>query len=188
VFATHDGMHLQLRHYLLGLVSERLGDTVAALRYADSLAAAPLDSTRALLARNLARGVRARVIRRRGDAAAALAALGEPWVDPRTHSSHRSSLFAQVADRYLRAELLREAGRLAEAIDAYGSVGDYSVDGLMYSGPSHLRRAEIYATMGDRAKSSEHFRRFIAMWRECDPALRPVRDSAERRLPQLARR
>jgi serine/threonine-protein kinase len=187
VFAVHDGMHPQLRHYLLGLVSEQLGDTVAALRYADSLAAAPLDSTHALLARNLARGIRARVIRRRGDAAAALTELGEPWLDPRTHASHRSLVFAQVADRYLRAELLRDAGRLPEAIDAYGSVGDYSVDGLMYSAPSHLRRGEIYARMGDGVNATKHLRRFIDTWRECDPLLSPARDSAVRELGRLTR-
>ena len=187
VFAVHDGMHPQLRYYLLGLVSERLGDTTAALRYADSLTSAPPDSARPLLARNLARGVRARVIRTRGSSSAALAELGEPWLDPRTHGSHRSSIFSQVAERYLRAELLRESGRIVEAIDAYGAVADYSVDGLMYSGPAHLRRAEMYEQMGDRAKAAQHLRRFIDTWRDCDPALRPMRESAERRLAQLGK-
>ena len=185
VFAVHDGLHPQLRHYLLGLVSARLGDTVMALRFADSLAAASLDSTRTMLARNLARAVRARVIHQRGDAAAALAELGQPWLDPRTQATHRSSIFSQVADRYLRAELLREAGRFVEAIDGYAAVGDYSLDGLMYAGPSHLRRAEIYLKLGDRAKATTHLRRFIDMWRECDPALRPVRDAAESQLREL---
>jgi serine/threonine-protein kinase len=188
VFAMHDGMHAPLRHYLLGIVTERLGDTVAAMRYADSLLSAPLDTTRAVLARNLARGIRARVIRRRGDPAAALAELGQPWLDPSTHSSHRSSIFAHVAERYLRAELLYETGQLAEAVSAYGAVGDYSVDGLMYSGPSHLARARIYVQLGNRAKAREHLRRFIEMWRDCDPALRPMRDTAERQLATLDRR
>ena len=186
VFAMHDGMHGPLRYYLLGVVNERLADTAAALRYADSLVSVPMDSAKAGLARNLARGIRARVMRRRGDPAAALTELGQPWLDPRTHSSHRSSIFAQVAERYLRAELLRESGRLAEAIDAYGSVGDYSVDGLMYSGPSHLARAEVHMQMGNRAKAGEHYRRFIAMWGDCDPALRPMRDAAARELAKLS--
>ena len=156
-----------------------------ALRSADSLAEGSLDSARTMLARNLARAVRARVVRQRGDAAAALAELGQPWLDPRTHATHRSSIFSQVADRYLRAELLQETGRVMEAIEAYAAVGDYSVDGLMYAGPSHLRRAEIYVKLGDRAKAAAHLRRVIEMWRECDPALRPVRDAAERQLRAL---
>ncbi len=186
VFAMHDGMHAPLRYYLLGVVSERLADTVAALRYADSLVLVPIDSAKSGLARNLARGIRARVMRRRGNPAAALTELGQPWLDPRTHSSHRSSIFAQVAERYLRAELLRESGRLAEAIDAYGSVGDYSVDGLMYSGPSHLARAEVYLQMGNRAKARDHYLRFVEMWGDCDPALRPIRDAAARELAKLS--
>ena len=137
-----------------------------------------------MLARNLARGIRARVIRRTNPAAA-LAELGQPWLDPRTHSTHRSSIFAQVSERYLRAELLRDVGRSAEAIDTYGSVGDYSVDGLMYSGPSHLARAQIYLTLGNRVKAREHLRRFVDMWAGCDPALRPMRDAAERELGNI---
>ena len=185
VFAVHDGLHGQLRYYLLGLVSARLGDTTAALRYADSLVAMQGDSTKSMLARNLARGVRARVIRQRGDAASALEELGQPWLDPRTHSSHRSSIFSQVADRYLRAELLHEVGRFAEAINAYSAVADYSVDGLMFSGPSHLRRAEAYMKLGDRTKAAAHLRRFIDIWRDCDPSLKPMRDAADKQLAQL---
>ena len=57
----------------------------------------------------------------------------------------------------------------------------------MYSGPSHLRRAEIYIKTGDREKAAMHVRRFIETWRECDPALAPVRAAAERQLAQLGR-
>jgi tetratricopeptide (TPR) repeat protein len=185
VFALHDRMHVPLRQYLLGLISARLGDTVAALRHADSLARVPADSMQSLLALNLAGAVRARVAQRRGEPVRALAVLGEPWLDPRTHGAHRSSIFSQVADRYLRAELLREAGRLPEAIAAYGSVADYSVDGLMFLAPSLLHRAEMYERLGDRAQAATHYRRFIALWSECDPELRPTRLAAERRLAAI---
>jgi hypothetical protein len=57
----------------------------------------------------------------------------------------------------------------------------------MYSGPAHLHRAEMYAQMGDRVKAAQHLRRFIDIWRDCDPALRPMREAAERRLAQLER-
>lgn len=182
VFALHNGAHAQLRLYLLGLVNVRMGDTAAALRLADSLGAATADSTRRLLFGNLANGIRARVAQARGDPHAALALLGRPWLDPRTHASHRSSLFSQVAERYLYAELLRESGRLAEALDAYGAVADYSVDGLMYLAHSHLRRAEIYERMGDQTKARQHYRRFVELWSDCDPELRPLREAAARKL------
>jgi tetratricopeptide (TPR) repeat protein len=184
----HDEMHPQLRLYLLGLVSARLGDTIAALRYADSITTIPADSMRTLIGSNLATGIRARVTHMRGAPQDALAQLGQPWLDPRTHGSHRSSILSQVSERYLRAELLRESGRTAEAINAYGAVSDYAVDGLMYLAPSHFRRGEIYAQMGDREQAAAHYRRVLDLWRDCDPALRPMRDTAERRLSELARR
>lgn len=185
VFAVHNGTHPQLRLYLLGLVSTRLADTSAALRYADSLATMPGDSTKTLLSGNLARAIRARVIHRRGDVNGALAALGQPWIDPRTHRSHYSSMLAQVADRYFMAELLREAGRFGEALDAYSAVGDYSLDGLMYMPLSHLKRGDIHLRLGDRKKAAEHYARFVHLWKDCDPSLRPQRLAAERRLAQL---
>ncbi len=185
VFAVHNGLHGQLRLYLLGLVSVRIGDTTAAKQYADSLATAPGDSMRTLIAGNLARAIRARVIRRRGDPRAALAELGQPWIDPRTHRSHYSSILAQVADRYLMAELLQESGRLAEAAQVYSSVGDYSLDGLPYMPLTHLRRGDVYLQMGDRVRAADHYARFVQAWKECDPDLRPLRAAAEKKLAQL---
>jgi DNA-binding SARP family transcriptional activator/tetratricopeptide (TPR) repeat protein len=185
VFGIHNGMHSQLRLYLLGLVSSRIGDTAAALRYADSLSAYPGDSIKSLLAGNLAKAVRARVIDSRGNPAAALDELGEPWVDPRTHRSHYSSILAQVADRYLRAQLLQKTGRLGEALEAYSAVSDYSLDGLMYLPMSHLHRGDIYLQMGDHARAAEHYRKFVELWKDCDPELTPLRAAAEKKIAQL---
>ena len=185
VFGIHNGFHQQLRLYLLGLVSARLGDTTSASRYADSLTTVPAHTMKTLLAGNLARGVRARVIARRGNPVQALSELGQPWIDPRTHRSHYSSILAQVADRYFRAELLQRSGRFAEALDAYSSVSDYSLDGLMYLPMSHLHRGDIYLKMGDHQNAASHYARFIELWRDCDPELRPLRDAASRKLAML---
>ncbi|HEX6574431.1 MAG TPA: BTAD domain-containing putative transcriptional regulator [Gemmatimonadaceae bacterium] len=185
VFGIHNGFHSQLRYYVLGLVNVKLGDTAAAKLYADSLVAAPADTLKSLLAGNLAHAVMSRVIAARGDVNGALAEMGQPWIDPRTHRSHYSSILAQVADRYYRAELLQKAGRFAEALDAYSAATDYSLDGLMYLPFSHLRRGDIYLQMGDRAHAIEHYRKFVALWKDCDPALRPLRDAAAKKLAQL---
>lgn len=185
VFGIHNGFHSQLRLYLLGLVSARLGDTTAAQRYADSIVAIPADSIKTLLASNLARAVRARVVAARGDVAGALDELGQPWIDPRTHRTHYSSLLAQVADRFFRAELLQRAGRLGEALDAYSSVTDYSLDGLMYLPISYARRGDIYMQMGENAEAARNYARFVEMWRDCDAGLIPVRQKVERRLARL---
>ena len=187
VFGIHNGFHPQLRLYLLGLVSVRLGDAAAALAYADSLTAIPADSIKALLGQNLAHAVRARVIARRGDVNGALAELGQPWIDPRTHRSHYSSILAQVGDRYFRAELLQKAGRLAEALDAYSAVSDYSLDGLMYLPLSSLRRGDIYLQMRDRPQAIAHYQRFVDLWKDCDPRLAPLRNAAVTKIASLQR-
>ena len=187
VFGIHNGFHPQLRLYLLGLVSVRLGDAAAAVTYADSLAAMPADSIKSLLGQNLAHAVRARLIARRGDVNGALAELGQPWIDPRTHRSHYSSILAQVGDRYFRAELLQKAGRLAEALDAYSAVSDYSLDGLMYLPLSSLRRGDIYLQMRDRPQAIAHYTRFIDLWKDCDPRLVPLRDAAVKKVASLQR-
>jgi tetratricopeptide (TPR) repeat protein len=117
----------------------------------------------------------------------ALLALGQPWVDPRTHRSHYSSILAQVADRYFRAELLQRAGRWAEALAAYSSVSDYSLDGLAYLPVSHVHRGDIYLQMGDRTQAARHYAEFLEMWKDADPDHRPLRDAAARKLSQLTR-
>ena len=187
VFGIHNGFHSQLRLYLLGLVSARLGDTASALRYADSVTIIPGDTLKTLLANNLAHAVRARVMARRGDVTGALSELGQPWIDPRTHRSHYSSILAQVADRYFRAELLQRAGRFAEALDAYSSVADYSLDGLMYLPMSHLHRGDIYLQMGERQEALRHYTKFVELWKDCDAELRPLRDAASRKIAQLSK-
>ena len=187
VFGIHNDFHSQLRLYLLGLVSARLGDNTSALLYADSLSAMPADTLKTLIAGNLAHAVRARVLARRGDVNGALAELGQPWIDPRTHRSHYSSILAQVADRYFRAELLQRAGRFSEALDAYSSVSDYSLDGLMYLPMSHLHRGDIYLQMGNRDLARFHYARFITLWKDCDPELQPLRNAASKKLGEISR-
>lgn len=41
--------------------------------------------------------------------------------------------------------------------------------------------------MGDRQKALEHYARFLRLWRDCDPELRPLVRSVERRMARLQR-
>ena len=56
----------------------------------------------------------------------------------------------EVADRFLRAELLRSLGREDEALGWYASMAQRSSDELVYLAPAELRQAEIYDRLGDR--------------------------------------
>ena len=124
----------------------------------------------------------------RGDVKGALAELGQPWIDPRTHRTHYSAIFGQVVDRYFMAELLEKSGQLGEAIRAYSAVGDYTTDGLIYMPMSHLRRADIYLRMGDRTRAALHYAKFADALKDCDPALRPLRNAALDKVRQISKR
>jgi tetratricopeptide (TPR) repeat protein len=56
---------------------------------------------------------------------------------------------------------------------------------VVYLAPSHLRRGEIYERLGEPDTAVEHYRRFIELWENCDPELRPHVEEAERKLARL---
>ena len=132
-----------------------------------------------------ARLVPAGVARQRGDVAAALRALGEPPL-PLDRLQPRVMGFVSADERFLRAELLREAGREAEALRWYETFPDPSGYDLIYAAPAHLARARVHERRGERAAAADQYRRFAALWADCDPELRPLVDDARRRLAALA--
>ncbi len=111
-FTAHDRLHPLIRLYLLGLVRARLGDT-AARRYAGELVGVELPRTAGSLAEDLARSVRARILRE-GRAAAALAELDGARMETWYGQTMASPLYSQVFERFVRAELLYQLGRLEE--------------------------------------------------------------------------
>ena len=40
--------------------------------------------------------------------------------------------------------------------------------------PAHKRLGELYEHRGDRERSRHHYTRFVELWRDCDPELRPA--------------
>ena len=165
-----------LEHYLLGLLSLRLGETDRARRYLDSLTAVT-DAKRQGPARDLARTLRAELARARGDVAGALDALegfGFDYSNPGPHTLARWG----VRERFLHAELLHALGRDEEALAWYDSfVGPYD---LPYLAPAHLRRAQIYKKLGNQERARFHYQRFLALWKNCDPEFRAVVQNARR--------
>lgn len=194
----HNGLHSQLKLYLLGLFSARLGDQSAARRYADELeqlgrsapvsipepqAASPTEI--AAIAQNLAEGVRAQVAWRSGQAEEALRRLEQAGSEIRYNLKLASPFYSQPYERYLRAELLNSAGRQEEALRWYSSFEAHAVYDLVYQAPSLLKRAEIYERLGRRDLARDHYSRFIELWKDCDPELRPLLEEAERRIERL---
>jgi DNA-binding SARP family transcriptional activator/TolB-like protein len=167
-FAAHDSLHPAIRSYLIGRLSERLGDSVTMLREAGELEHGT--SQGGAMAAAFARSLRARVLRMAGRPADALATLGTPWLGLQSHRFTVSPLTSLIAERWLRAELLAQLKRYPEAMGAYAAAADYSVDGLSYLAPSHLARAGICERMGDRACARDHVAAARVLWKEADPA------------------
>lgn len=188
-FATALRAHLRL--YLLGLLNSRLGDGARALRLARELERLGAPSEARAAVRGLAQTVRADVAWRAGRSAEALAAL-EPvqgevpmeLVNVPLYSNLRE--YSQEHARYLRAELLYLLGRDPEALRWLETSFQGAPSELAYLAPLHLRRGEIYERMGEREKAAEHYSRFIKLWKDCDPELRPLVQEAEARLAGLA--
>ena len=52
--------------------------------------------------------------------------------------------------------------------------------------PSYKRLGELYEERGDRAKAKHYYSRFVELWKDSDPELRPVVSAVRQRLRQLA--
>jgi DNA-binding SARP family transcriptional activator/TolB-like protein len=170
------------RAYLLARLAVRLDDSAAAARAVDAFR--PTTVTERADSGRIARRVRAEWAWRRGDAAGALRRLGEPEL-PLDTLLPRFGSFASADERFLRAELLRAAGRDAEALRWYETFPDPGGYDLHYLAPAHLGRARIHERRGERALAAAQYRRVAELWAECDPELRPVVDDARRRLAAL---
>ena len=133
------------------------------------------------LAVSLAASLRARAALADGRKAAALAALdGARW--------ERAAMLSitEVSDRYLRAALLQELGREEDAIGWYKSIAERALYETVYLAPAQYQLARIYERRGERAEAASRYRRFVELWKDCDPELRPRVVEATQRLAALA--
>jgi TolB-like protein len=177
------GLFQPRRLYLLGALHVRLADVAAAVAVADSLAG--LAATEPL-AVSYERLTRARAGAASGASVTALRTLGLPQPPPmRTYESLVTH--GRPYERWLRAELLRETGRGAEALRWYATFPDPVARDLPYLAPSHLRRARIHDDAGDAAAAAWHYRRFVELWADADAELQPAVTQAQARLAELLR-
>jgi tetratricopeptide (TPR) repeat protein len=174
---AHAGLHSLLRLHRLGLLAVRLGDVTEARALADGLLTSKGDEQQQLMARTLGWSVRARIAAASGEPARALEALDKAeW--PRA-----ADVFAtEVADRFLRAQMLAALGREAEAVAWLESMAQRATYELAFLAPAELRLAEIEAARGDRARAIAHYDAYFALWRDADAAVSaPVVSARARR-------
>ena len=184
LFLVHRGLHRYLRLYLLGLLSARLHDEPAALRYVAELERVDQSSSPGRFAADKAQVIRSELAWIRGHRNEALTLLegAQFWTNNSGLEQGGDSPFTtHFHERFARPELLYELGREDEALLWYRSLA-YD---LLYTGPAELRQAQIYERKGDRRRAIEHYTRFIELWRECDPALQPLVRQARDALARL---
>jgi tetratricopeptide (TPR) repeat protein len=174
----------QLRFYLLGLLSSRLGDQAQALRHAAELEKSDHPPEAAALVSDLARTIRADIEWRRGRPAEALELL-KPVKGEVPAELLGDPVFGEDGARYLRAELLYQLGRDRDALQWFSNGFQGRPSELVYQAPAHLRQAELYERLGDRQQAVDHYSRFVQLWKSCDPELRPSVERAKARLARL---
>ncbi len=184
--SVHNGLHRHLHTYLLGLLDARLGNAARAAQYARELEAMPTPADAGSLTRDLAAGIRAESAARRGRPAEVITAFEgvrrESWYEMAT----ASPFFAQPRERFVQAEALEAAGRDAEAVPLYRSLGGQSsLFELPYMAPAELRLGEIAERQGRTDEAAEHYSRVIELWRDADAPLQPLVREARARLAKV---
>ena len=172
---THEHRQGALKTYLLGLLAFRMEDDSALADLVNDAVENEAASGQDVF--NLvATTLRALQAVREGDMDTALQLFDSAAVPfPVIGDTFSSPLYSQLYGRYIKAELLYEAGRFEEALPIYLSfLSGYDSDGLYVIGPAYLRRAQIYEALGDEEKAVDVFERFIDLWRDADPELQPL--------------
>ncbi|MCL7982914.1 MAG: hypothetical protein M8862_10350, partial [marine benthic group bacterium] len=82
-----------------------------------------------------------------------------------------SPLFARVAERYLRAQVLFELGRDEEAKRWFSTLGEISPSDLPYRSVAQLRLSEIAEREGDREAAADYRATFETLWSDADPEM-----------------
>jgi DNA-binding SARP family transcriptional activator/Tfp pilus assembly protein PilF len=176
----------QLRAYLLGLISVRLGDTAAAGGYARMLDRLDGTAGDSGLAGDYAHSVRAEIARQAGALRAALAQAEQIHFTFQAPVM-RATLYAGAHERFLHAELLHAVGRDEEALTWYASFPEPSGFDITYLAPAYLKQGEITEHLGRRAEALGFYRRAARLWTNCEPALRPLLAEARRAVARLSR-
>jgi len=180
----------EVRTYLLGLLSFRMQDDEALGRTIEQAIRRAAGGTGKDLPTAVMNSLRTLQAARENDVEAALRYFHAARV-PITDYDHtkNSPLYTQDYNRFVLGELLFEGRRFEEALPWFGSLLDgYDTDGLIYLGPSYLRRAQIYDEIGDTDNAILFYERFVDLWKDADPALQLTVTDAHTRLDALLRR
>ncbi len=175
IFAFDSILHPQIRTYLVGVLSAKLGDRLAVDSSLAVLSGLSRRSQDSGAAADFSHLIRAEDAKRKHRLEEALREVEGFRLDA-SHSLAYGFRPAFAHARFLRAEILYDLRRDQEALRWYSSLSE-AYDPL-YLPMVHFRKGEIFLRRGDKAGAAVEFRRFLNLWKDCDPELKPLTDSA----------
>lgn len=152
----------------LGLVAIGLRDQGSALSAAAELDRLAEDCPEPAEARAYAAGIRGLAAARGGRAEEALRQFEATPIETWFGSSLDSPGLSASHERFARAEMLRQLGRLDEAAGWYLGLTEYASHDLIYLAPAHLRLAEIRDHQGRGAEALAHRQVARRTWRDAE--------------------
>ena len=84
-----------------------------------------------------------------------------------------------------RALAAEQTGNHREALRWYATFAENSPYDLVYLAPSLYRQAQIYDKRGLKTLAIERYRRFVELWKDCDPQLQPLTSDAKASISRL---
>ncbi len=184
VLFAHNGYHPYLKLYLLALTSLRGGDTEAARSYADDLREAPYGVERQAISAAWARSIHARALAAEGEGAAATTQLENAAADVPLELVAISPFFSRSFDRYRLGELNRDLENHEAALRWFRSLTEGHE--LVLVAPAYLQMAQIEEELGRIEEALDHYTRFVELWADADPELRPLVEEARAKISELA--
>lgn len=186
-FSADDELHPLIRVYLLGRLNARLGEVERARARERELLEIDVREATGTLPQDLARGIGAEIALEAGDSTAALEEIEKVRTDVVYNYTIASFAYAEVHERFLRPELLLAADRSREAAEWYENHVTTAIPEIPYLALVHRGLGRSYERLGDRTSAVTHYMRFVELWSECDPGLRPLVDQTRERIEKLTR-
>jgi len=185
-FDMHDSYHQQFRLYLIGVLEALLGEEKC-LQTATELEALPGSPEEQEVASDLAAGVRARWWRQQGDDDQALEELESITLEGVDYQeAYGSAFLSSSPERFLRAEILLEQGRVEEALPLLRSFGETSYFDETFVAPSYYREGEAYEQLEQPEQAIESYQRVVDLWQDCQPPLCSWVDDAKENIVRLS--
>ncbi len=139
----HDEIHSHLRLFLLGILAARRAAAAEVIGAGESLSELPVPSGAEGLVEQLVRTLDAEALRLQGRPAEALAVLERIRTTVWFQYAVGSPFFAGTYTRFLRAELLAQAGRFAEARGWWEAIAQRSPYELIFASAAAKRVARL---------------------------------------------